>query len=397
MYKIFNWTFGAFFRTIGRVFAFLFISILFVFILSKLDINLPDWLSIGRVNAQSTTEWGGNIEQGFTDAYYFDLTSTGYSQLGIAMDQFQRYGTNDILTSYGNTPRTTIGPNGTMLAFNLNQRTMNGYLYSITIYQCATSRIYYGNTIADLFIGGNADIVASRPANSTMYQSTNITELAGADLSCYMTTSLFVPNTNTNNSWIGLRLRASGANIPNIYMRAYGFTIREMGIYNETITDTIRNSGFATAQSVEEVNNSVNQVKQELNNVNDSVNNGFNDLNNNLNNSDSSGASNSASGFFNNFSTETFGLTSIITAPLSAINSVINSSCNNLVLPLPFVDKNLTLPCMNSIYSKHFKAFFDLYQIITTGLISYYIIVRIFNLVKDFKNPEHDEIEVMDL
>lgn len=224
-----------------------------------------------NVKATSTTEWGGNIEQGFTDAYYYDLKSNGYSQLGLSLDQFQRYGTNDILTSYGNTPRTTIGPNGTMLAFNLNQRTMNGYLYSITIYQCATSRIYWENTMADIFIGGNSDIVASRPGNSTMYQETNITELAGADLSCYMTTSLFVPNTNTNNSWIGLRLRARGANIPNIYMRAYGFTIREMGIYSETITNTIKNSGFATAQSVAEVNNSVNQVKQKVAELNNSI------------------------------------------------------------------------------------------------------------------------------
>ena len=241
----------------------------------KITIILTILISIvflnDRVNAQSTSEWGGNIEQGFTDAYYYDLTSNGYSQLGLALDQFQRYGTNDILTSYGNTPRTTIGPNGTMLAFNLNQRTMNGYLYSITVYQCATSRIYYGNTIADLFVGGNSEIVASRPTNSTMYQSTNITELAGADLSCFMTTSLFVPNTNTNNSWVGLRLRASGANIPNVFMRAYGFTIREMGIYNETITNTIKNSGFATAQSVQEVNNAVNQVKQEVQGLNNSI------------------------------------------------------------------------------------------------------------------------------
>lgn len=226
---------------------------------------------LSKVNAQSTTEWGGNVEQGFTDLYMYDLTSTSYSQLGLSLDQFQRYGTNDILTSYGNANKTTLGPNGTMLAFDLNQRTMNGYLYSITVYQCATSEIYSGNTIADLFVGAYPINVASRPANTTMYQATNINRLKGEDLYCYMTTSLFVPNTNTDNSWIGLRLRASGANIPNIYMRAYGFTIKEMGIYNETIKDTIKNSGFATAQSVAEVNTSVNQVKQEVAELNNSV------------------------------------------------------------------------------------------------------------------------------
>lgn len=393
MNKILNWTFGAFFRTIGRIFAFLCISIFFVFILSKLDIKLPDWLAIARVNATSTQEWGGNIEQGFTDAYYFDLTSNGYSQLGLALDQFQRYGTNDILTSYGNTPRTTIGPNGTMLAFNLNQRTMNGYLYSITIYQCATSRIYWENTIADLFVGGNSDTVASRPANSTMYQETNITELAGADLSCYMTTSLFVPNTNTNNSWIGLRLRARGANIPNIFMRAYGFTIREMGIYNETITNTIKNSGFATAQSVQEVNNAVNQVKQELNNVNDSVNNGFNNLNNNLNNSDTSGANDTANGFFDNFSDNDHGLSSIITAPLRAINAMLSNQC---VAPgATYKGQSFSLPCGSMLWSRpggeDFRNFINIFY---GGFLAYFVIRSLFLDIEKLKNPDNDKVEV---
>ena len=70
---------------------------------------------------------------------------------------------------------------------------------------------------------------------------------------------------------MGLRLRASGGNIPNIYIRAYGFTIKELGIYNETIKDTIKNSGFATAQSVQEVNNAVNQVNQKVIELNNSV------------------------------------------------------------------------------------------------------------------------------
>ena len=39
----------------------------------------------------------------------------------------------------------------------------------------------------------------------------------------------------------------------------------------------------------------------------------------------------------------------------------------------------------------------DIYDVITLGIVSYWILVRIFNLVKDFKNPDHDEIEVMDL
>lgn len=116
-----------------------------------------------------------------------------------------------------------------------------------------------------------------------------------------------------------------------------------------------------------------------------------------LNNDDTSSATNQAGSFFSNFTTNTHGLTSIITAPLSAIQSLTSATCSPLVLPLPFVNSNLTLPCMRPIYVDNFGGFMTLYDTITLGIVSYWILVRIFALVKDFKNPEHDEVEVMDL
>lgn len=109
------------------------------------------------------------------------------------------------------------------------------------------------------------------------------------------------------------------------------------------------------------------------------------------------GAQDSAGGFFNDFTTDTHGLTAIITAPLSLISKITSASCSPLVIPLPYVDKDLTLPCMGSIYSQYFGSFLSIYQVITFGIIAYWVCVRIFNLVKDFKNPDHDEIEVLDL
>ena len=109
------------------------------------------------------------------------------------------------------------------------------------------------------------------------------------------------------------------------------------------------------------------------------------------------GAQDSAGGFFNDFTTDTHGLTAVITAPLSLIESITSSACSPLVIPLPYVDKDLTLPCMSSIYSNFFGSFLSIYQIITFGIVAYWVLVRIFNLIKDFKNPDHDEIEVLDL
>ena len=129
----------------------------------------------------------------------------------------------------------------------------------------------------------------------------------------------------------------------------------------------------------------------------DDTNQAINDVNDTLKDDDTKGAQDSAGGFFNDFTTDTHGLTGIITAPLSLIKSITSSSCSPLVIPLPYVDKDLTLPCMGTIYSNYFGSFLSIYQLITFGIVAYWVCVRTFNLVKDFKNPDHDEIEVLDL
>ena len=129
----------------------------------------------------------------------------------------------------------------------------------------------------------------------------------------------------------------------------------------------------------------------------DDTNNAINNVNDTLNNDDTTEATSEASDFFSSFNTNNHGLTGIITAPLNAIQSLTSKTCSPLVLPLPFVEQDLTLPCMRPIYEEFFGGFISLYDIITLGIVSYWIMVRIFAMVKDFKNPDHDEIEVVDL
>lgn len=137
---------------------------------------------------------------------------------------------------------------------------------------------------------------------------------------------------------------------------------------------------------IDDTNNKLDQTNQQLG-----------DLNSNITNSDSSEATNSAGNFFSGFETDTFGLTSIITAPLDLIGSITSSSCSPLSLTIPFVNKPFNLPCMTTIYEDYFGDFLTIYQTITFGIVAYWVCVRIFALVKDFKNPDHDEIEVLDL
>lgn len=108
-------------------------------------------------------------------------------------------------------------------------------------------------------------------------------------------------------------------------------------------------------------------------------------------------ATNSINNFFSGFTTNTYGLSSIITSPLLGIQSLTSKTCSPLSIPLPYVNKNLSLPCMRNIYVEFFGDFIILYDVITLGIVSYWVVVRFFTLIKDFKNPDHDEIEVMDL
>jgi hypothetical protein len=105
-----------------------------------------------------------------------------------------------------------------------------------------------------------------------------------------------------------------------------------------------------------------------------------------------------AGGLFSSFTTNTYGLTAIISQPLILINQLTSKTCQPLIIPLPYMDnKSITLPCMTDVYEENLGSMYDLYQVITFGIVAYWVIVKMLNMIKDFKNPDHDEIEVLDL
>lgn len=189
----------------------------------------------------------------------------------------------------------------------------------------------------------------------------------------------------------------------NVYMRILHMGITEDIPLNDLILDeqttqtsilndilsSIKSDGSINQQIKENIEKQLEEQKKQLEEQKKT--------NETLKDDNIDKAQDSAGGFFNDFTTDTHGLTAVITAPLSLIESITSSACSPLVIPLPYVDKDLTLPCMSNIYSNYFGSFLSIYQIITFGIVAYWVLIRIFNLVKDFKNPDHDEIEVLDL
>ena len=127
------------------------------------------------------------------------------------------------------------------------------------------------------------------------------------------------------------------------------------------------------------------------------LNSSIGDLNDSINSSDTSGAQGSFGGFFDNFEDNNYGLSDIIKTPLTFIQGLSTQTCTPITLPLPFVEQNLILPCIKPIFQQHFGPLLTVYQLITFGIISYFIVINIFKTVRGFKNPDSNNVEVLEL
>lgn len=104
-----------------------------------------------------------------------------------------------------------------------------------------------------------------------------------------------------------------------------------------------------------------------------------------------------ASNFFNDFSENNHGLSGLVNSPISLLQNLTTTTCTPLSFKLPMVDDEVSLPCLKPIYRQYFGVFFTLYQMMTTGLISYAVGIRLFAKVKGLQDPQNDKIEVFSL
>lgn len=123
----------------------------------------------------------------------------------------------------------------------------------------------------------------------------------------------------------------------------------------------------------------------------------FSDLFGLFKDDDVSDVTDSSTDYFTNFDDKDYGFSDIVKMPLALINNISSASCSTLVLPLPFVSKNVELPCMYEVYSTYFGSFLTLYQTITFGIVAYWVCINLFRMVRNFKNPDSDEVEVFEL
>lgn len=280
--------------------------------------------------------------------------------------------------------------------FNFNPGHWSNWGYGILRFNFSIIKVG-GSSLAPLVVPSNVsatnfacDVSSTSTSNSTFTGSTY-------SASCPM---IMGPN---GLEFISIILTDNQQNEQGIYRITMGSLLTFEKIEDVTL-DTSSTTSAINNQITNDNNNTQNIINNQNSNKQDIINNqnqntqaivnSQQDINNALNNDNVD--SQQASDFFSNFQTDSHGLSGIITSPLRLIESLSSSQCSPLVLPLPFVNQSATIPCMSSVYSK-FPTFYNLWQLISTGIIAYYILIKLFGHVKGMQNPNDDRIEVLNL
>lgn len=382
MSKILNWTFGACFRTLGRFLAIFLVGVLLIFIGSKIGIELPDWLAL-RVNAETIAGWGVNFDNGGS-GYWYDCsgstTCTTQKSLTMLTDD---YANRSYLVGDSS---VTIATNGTAMVYRYP--IVKDQLYNVQIAFCnnkSITNIMYTQRNFSLYPGDLANPGVSY-SKKNLYTDFYLLDTypyspdRQVGTQCFMVTSYFVSSQDTTA--VVLRLKNSGTNITGYTPSLLGYKITTLGLYSEALEEIIDNSGIASAESVEEVQQSVTQVQQEIKQTQDTI-----------TNDDTSGAQGSADGFFNDFKSEDFGLSSIVTAPLRGINAMLTDTC--IAPSATYKGQTFSLPCGSMLWSRpggeDFKSFLN---VMYGGFLAYLVIRKFFLDVETLKNPNSDKVEV---
>lgn len=373
--KVVNWVFGSFFRTMGRFFFFLFFGFLIAIIISKSNVNIKwtDLLGIETVKAVSYT-----TDVRAKSSSYFDINNA-----------------SAFTCNSWDTCQIQIQPNsGTMQGYgihinqNYDTRDKDFIEFSFMLSQPLYDAEY--NTQGDIICTEWTQRGSTYICSDTYISTLGITTINQPSL----TTFNFMPKvvyTNTNSAFCDIQ--GNKIICPTYHLQIQTLEINFIWAYNNQNTNaTFLFSKVANNLYYNDASSAIeNQTQQQAQEHNETMN--F------FNNENTTQAESSASNFFSNFtSQDNGGISSIITAPLSAISGLVNATCTQLTLPIPYLDNSeLVLPCMSSIYTEHFGSFFTLYQTIIFGAVAYRMLISLFMMIQGFKNPDDDKIEVVDL
>ena len=362
--KIFNWSFGAFFRTIGRVLAYFLIGILILIIGSKIGLNL----FLMPVKAASIPGWASNLPS-LSRVDVWDCNSSNCNnsvslgQQGLTTD----YGLRDMLVTNST---VSIANNGIKMSYAYIQK--SGYLYESIFYVCSSKDI----NSATFSVYGSDGSAAKNHSNTfnrtAILGMSNIPGNADQVMgSCRQIIGLFVPEKDMN--WISAKITNSSTIKTSLEIIAV--ETRELGIYTDSIKSIIQDSGFATAKSVDEVKQATDKIEEETKKTNDTI-------------TDTSSPDTEDS--INQWSEKMIDnpLEAVVMLPLNILNSIktgLNGTCSPLNVPVPFIDVTIQIPCISSIFAQieGVTEFWNSIGTIVSAIMLYQYLIYLYNWIDD--------------
>lgn len=256
--RIFNWTAGSFFRTLGR---FIFYGIV-VFLLSLL-------FSRCEVKAINMTSWYNSTDYIISPrAYIYNISSNNtYTNVGTL--ETGSNGTETIEFYTLSNSNYVFGSNGMGLSFVMNQSLYKGYMYAIAINLCNGGS--YLPTDKNNFIFSFSNTGTNYKTNTaTVYYQTYKTisnsPLVGNTFGV-CNQYFYVFRANGQGTYAEMKMKGTGQNAYGLSF--LGYNIENLGYANNLsegeISNIISSSGLASAESVEDVQRSINQVQKEIN------------------------------------------------------------------------------------------------------------------------------------
>lgn len=299
--------------------------------------------------------------------------------------------TQDDLTQINNYRQISSG-NELNIRFSIEDYNMQAQNYVVVMTYCSTF-----DSPAIVITPGYDTTNSELLGNYTTTDSPSTCQVNGYTGATYQAVVALAKKSNVTN--FGAILWAGRSVNYTSFVQITNIAVYE---YTEELVNSIeslnKQNQIINSQNI--TNNKLDDVNQNLDDLGDKqdqTNEKLDELNDNITDTDTSGSEDLAGGFFEDFDNEDYGLSDIITMPLQVINNITSATCSPLELPLPFVDTDVALPCMYDIYEDHFGGFLTIYQTITFGIVAYWVCINIFRMVKNFKNPDNDEVEVLDL
>ena len=186
-----------------------------------------------------------------------------------------------------------------------------------------------------------------------------------------------------------------------VYQANYQVTTTIRGMWG-FISEEYTQEQLNTIISILQNSSSTNEITSKLDEVNKSItdsNKKIDEVNSSINNSDVSGANSDLNNFTeNDLFKDSTGILAIIQAPINMLNSITSATCSPLTLPIPYMNFNIEIPCLSTVFAKHFSSeLLTLLKLAINGFIMYKVLCSLVMDIHNYKDPDSDKLEVLDL